>query len=98
MRKNIILAAFSVVLMLAASCQKTVVNKVKGNGYLSFSEFSLGLDEELITKASAAGNNYTIIVRDADGNDITKEQQQGLEDQTEKDEKAKIEKAPEVKF
>ena len=62
MRKNIILAAFSVVLMLTASCQKTVVNKVKGNGYLSFSEFSLGLDEELITKASAAGNNYTIIV------------------------------------
>lgn len=72
MRKNIILAAFSVVLMLAASCQKTVVNKVKGNGYLSFNEFSLGLDEELITKASAAGNNYTIIVRDADGNDIIK--------------------------
>lgn len=72
MKKNIILAAFSAVLMLAASCQKTAVNNVKGNGFLSFSEFSLGLDEEVITKASAAGNNYTIIVRDADGNDIIK--------------------------
>lgn len=72
MRKNIILAAFSIVLVLAASCQKTVVNKVKGNGYLSFSEFSLGLDEELVTKASAAGNNYTIIVMDADGNEVIK--------------------------
>ena len=72
MKKNIILAALSAVLMLAASCQKTAVNNVKGNGFLSFSEFSLGLDEEVITKALAAGNNYTIIVRDADGNDIIK--------------------------
>jgi hypothetical protein len=72
MKKNIILAALSAVLMLAASCQKTAVNNVKGNGFLSFSEFSLGLDEEVITKASAAGNNYTIIVRDVDGNDIIK--------------------------
>ena len=72
MKKNIILVALSAVLMLAASCQKTAVNNVKGNGFLSFSEFSLGLDEEVITKASAAGNNYTIIVRDVDGNDIIK--------------------------
>lgn len=70
MRKNIILAVFSAVLMLAAACQKTTVNNEKGNGFLSFSEFSLGLDEEVITKASAAGDNYTIIIRDADGNDV----------------------------
>lgn len=72
MRKNIILAVFSAFLMLAASCQKTVVNKVKENGFLSFSEFSLQLDEDLITKASAAGNNYTIIVNDINGNEVVK--------------------------
>ena len=72
MRKNIIFAVFSAVLMLAASCQKTAVNNVKGNGFLSFSEFSLGLDEEVITKASAAGNNYTILINDLDGNEIIK--------------------------
>ena len=70
MKKNIILAALSAVLMLVASCQKTAVNTVKGNGFLSFSEFSLGLDEEVITKASAAGNNFTIIVNDVDGNEV----------------------------
>lgn len=72
MKKNIILAALSVVLMLAASCQKTAVNTVTGNGFLSFSEFSLGLDEEVIAKSSPAGNNYTIFIKDVDGNDIIK--------------------------
>lgn len=72
MKKNIILAALSAVMVLAASCQKTPVSNVEGNGYLSFSEFSLGLDETVDTKASPAGNNYTVIVRDADGNDIIK--------------------------
>lgn len=72
MKKNIILAALSAVMVLAASCQKTPVSNVEGNGYLSFSEFSLGLDEAVDTKASPAGNNYTVIVRDADGNDIIK--------------------------
>ncbi len=72
MKKNIILAALSAVMVLAASCQKTPVSNVEGNGYLSFSEFSLGLDEDVDTKASPAGNNYTVIVRDADGNDIIK--------------------------
>ena len=72
MKKNIISAALSAVMILSVSCQKTPVNKVTGNGFLSFSEFSLGLDEEVITKASAAGSNYTIIVRDVDGNGIIK--------------------------
>lgn len=72
MRKNIILAVFSALVMLAASCQKTAVNNERGNGFLSFSEFSLGLDEEVITKASAAGSNYTIFVYDADGNEVIK--------------------------
>lgn len=70
MRKNIILAVFSAVLMFAAACQKTAVNKTEGNGFLSFREFSLGLNEEVITKASVAGDSYTIIIRDTEGNDI----------------------------
>lgn len=72
MKKNIILVGLSVAMMLIASCQKTPVINVVENGFLSFSEFSLGLDEEVVTKASAAGSNYTIIVRDAEGNDILK--------------------------
>ncbi len=72
MKKNMILAALSVVLMFAASCQKTAVNNVNGNGFLSFSEFSLDLDEELVTKATPAGGNYTIWVIDADGEEIIK--------------------------
>ena len=72
MKKNIILAGLSVAMMLIASCQKTPVTNVVENGFLSFSEFSLGLDEDVVTKASAAGSNYTIIVRDAEGNDILK--------------------------
>lgn len=70
MKKNIIFAALSVLVMLVSSCQKTAVNQVKGNGFLSFSEFSLGLDEELITKATAASSNYTVIVVDADGREV----------------------------
>ena len=72
MKKNIILAALSVLVMFASSCQKTAVNQVEGNGFLSFGEFTLGLDEELITKASAASNNYTVIVIDADGKEVIK--------------------------
>lgn len=70
MKKTIIFAAVSAALMLAASCQKTPVNKVAGDGYLSFSEFSLGLDEEVETRATAAGDNYTVLILDAEGNEI----------------------------
>ena len=57
MKKNIILAALSVLVMFASSCQKTAVNQAKGNGFLSFGGFTHGLDEELITKASAASTS-----------------------------------------
>lgn len=70
MKKSIILAALSALMMLASSCQKTAVNQVKGNGFLSFGEFTLDIDDELITKASAANNNYTVFVVDADGKEV----------------------------
>lgn len=70
MKRNIILTAISAALMLVASCQKTPVNQQKGNGYLSFGEFTLGLDEELITKASPASGNYTIFIKNIDGDVI----------------------------
>ena len=68
MKKNIIMAIASTAMVLLASCQKTPIAVEKGLGYLSFSEFSLGLDEELDTKAAAANGNYTIVVLDAEGN------------------------------
>ena len=64
MKKIFTLAALSAALIFSASCQKTAVNK-DGNGYLSFSEFELELDETVVTKASPASGNYTIFVMDA---------------------------------
>ena len=68
MKKNIILTIASAALVLFASCQKTPNTAEKGIGYLSFSNFSLGLDETIETKASPAGGNYTISIYDADEN------------------------------
>ena len=48
MKKTFILTILSAAMMLVASCQKTIVTNEKENGYLSFSEFSLGLDETVI--------------------------------------------------
>lgn len=57
--KNIsVLAAASAALMLFASCQKSPVTPEEKNGYLSFGEFSLEVDEDLVTKADPAGDNY----------------------------------------
>ena len=70
MKKNIIMAIASAAMVLVASCQKTPVSPDKEYGYLSFSEFSLGLDETVDTKASPAGGNYTISIVDADGNAV----------------------------
>ena len=68
MKKNIIYAIVSLAMVLFASCQKPSVNSNEGHGYLTFSEFSLDLDEAVETKASAASRNYNISVLDADGN------------------------------
>lgn len=61
-----VLAMFS-----SASCQKTAVNEGPQDGFLSFSDFSLGLDESVITKAAvAADGTYRISILDADGVEI----------------------------
>ena len=72
MKKNIIISIASAAIVLLASCQKTPVASEKGVGYLSFSEFSLGIDEELETKASPAGGSYTVTVLDSDGNQVVR--------------------------
>lgn len=60
-------------LMLAASCQKTVTNPIQNTeGYLSFSEFTLNLDEEVVTKATAASGNYVVIIYDAESNEVVR--------------------------
>jgi len=71
MKNNVIIAIVSVATALSvASCQKTPVAAEKGPGYLSFNEFSLGLDESVDTRAVAASGNYSIAVIDAEGNDV----------------------------
>lgn len=72
MKKNIIIAFASAALVLFASCQKTPISAVQGVGTLSFSEFTLGLDETVETKAVAASGNYTITIIDSDGNEVEK--------------------------
>ena len=68
MKKSIILAIAST-LVLFASCQKTPINNVQGNGYLSFGDFSLDLDETVITKSPVpASGTYTITILDSDEN------------------------------
>ncbi|MBQ2918907.1 MAG: DUF4493 domain-containing protein [Bacteroidales bacterium] len=72
MKKNIIIAFASAALVLFASCQKTPISAVQGVGTLSFSEFTLGLDETVETKAVAASGNYTITIFDSEGNEVEK--------------------------
>ena len=70
MKRIFILMLSAVAMLFAASCQKTAVNTPKGDGYLSFSEFTLGLDEEVDTKATAAGGGYSVIILDAEGKEV----------------------------
>ena len=70
MKKNLIFSAFCAAMMIVASCQKSPVNNGEGEGYLSFADFALDIDEDVITKASAASGNYSIFVLDADGNTV----------------------------
>lgn len=67
MKNNIIIAIASVAMMLCASCEKNLVVPEKGVGYLSFSEFSLGLDESVDTRATTvAASTYSIKIYNAD--------------------------------
>lgn len=68
MKKIFIVLAAAAALFSAASCQKSPV-EAKGYGYLSFGEFSLGLDETVETRAAAKGN-YIVIVTDSDGKEV----------------------------
>lgn len=77
MKNNIIIAIASVAMMLCASCEKSLVAPEKEVGYLSFSEFSLGLDETVDTRATAAeeeeaDGTYTIKIFDAEENVVKK--------------------------
>ena len=66
MKKNVILSVAASALVLFAACQKTPVNSDNKVGYLSFSEFSLDIDEEVETRAVAANGNYTISIYNED--------------------------------
>lgn len=68
--KKILLLTSAIALMLLASCQKTAVNKDNKVGYLSFGELVIAVDESVITKAEPVSDNYSIIVMDADGNEV----------------------------
>ena len=71
MKKTIVSAIVSALLVLVASCQKTAVNKEQGDGFLSLGGFSLELDETVITKSAvAADGSYRISILDADGLEI----------------------------
>lgn len=68
MKKIFILLTAAAALFSAASCQKSPV-EAKNYGYLSFGEFSLGLDEAVETRAAANGN-YVVIVTDSEGKEV----------------------------
>lgn len=66
MKKIFMCIAVAAALISAVSCQKSPLGNGKENGFLSFGEFSLGVDESVITKADPAGDNYSIKIYDAD--------------------------------
>jgi len=66
MKKTLIYVAASMIAMV--SCQKTVINNIPEDGYLSFGGFSLDVDEEVITKADPASGTYSIKIYDSEEN------------------------------
>lgn len=66
MKKKIILFAAAAAFFSAASCQKSPV-QAKEYGYLSFGDFSLGLDESVETRAVGANGSYSIYIYDSEG-------------------------------
>ena len=73
MKKILSYVIMAAALMLSVSCQKNIVNEGKGEGFLSFSEFALVLDETVDTKATEdAGGNYAIFILDAEGREVVR--------------------------
>lgn len=70
MKRNIIMIIMAAAMALSVSCQKTPASPEKEFGYLSFSDFSLEVDETVVTKAVAANGNYSITILDADGEEV----------------------------
>lgn len=58
--KKLIFAAAAAAMTLLASCDKTPVKGIATEGFVSFGEFSLDVDETVETKADPAGDNYSI--------------------------------------
>lgn len=68
MKKIVTYMSVAVMMLVSAACQKTIVDKKPVQyGYLSFAEFTLGLDEEVVTKATEANGAYFVrILKDGD--------------------------------
>ena len=69
MKKYISIILSCAAVFFAASCQKVPVCN-QGQGYLSLGELRLSVDEEVETKAVAAGGNYIISVKNASGDEV----------------------------
>ena len=69
MKKYISIILSCAAVFFAASCQKVPVC-MQGQGYLSLGELRLSVDEEVETKAVAAGGNYIISVKNASGDEV----------------------------
>ena len=69
MKKYISIILSCAAVFFAASCQKVPVC-MQGQGYLSLGELRLSVDEEVETKAVAAGGNYIMSVKNASGDEV----------------------------
>lgn len=73
MKKIVTYISAAAMLVLSAACQKNIVDdKPVQYGYLAFDEFSLGLDEELVTKATEANGIYSVQILDEEGGAVLK--------------------------
>lgn len=70
MMKKVISLAFLSALMMAVSCSKehNFTKEKDTEGTLSFASFTLEEDQDVVTKATAAGGNYSILIYDAEDN------------------------------
>lgn len=70
--KYIMMSASILAMMLASSCQKTPMKSGDKTGFLSFSEFSVNVDETLETKSTPTQSlgDYIVLVYNADGDEV----------------------------